>query len=478
MPTALLCVLLLVAGCVPATAQDKTARIEALIQQYHHLRLFNGSALVAERGKVIFKKGYGSANLEWNIPNTPATKFRLGSITKQFTAALVLQLTAEGKIRLDGKLRDYLPDYPEETGRRVTIRQLLQHTSGIPSYTGLPEFWERVREPFTPDALIGVFARMPLEFEPDSQFRYNNSGYFLLGAILEKVTGQTYEQLLEERIFGPLEMKSSGYDHSETVLANRAAGYDKTLDGYRNTAYISMTAPSAAGALYSTVEDLYRWDQALYTDRPLPPALREQMFTPGKSDYGYGVFIYREEAYEGGPKITAVGHGGGINGFSTIIQRLIEDRHLVVLLNNTGGAPLMDMSRGIRNILYGKDAPAPKKPLAEALYPVWKEKGLDGVIEQYRAWKDTKPADLNVQPRGLGGLSGHLASIKRYEDAIRLLTLILEEDPKAIWVHGALGDAYRDSGEREKAIRSYAKALEQQPGDRRIASELGKLARQ
>ena len=177
------------------TAQDKAAKIDEVMTAANKYRLFNGSVLVAENGKVIYKKGLGLAKMEWNIPNTPDTRFRLGSITKQFTAALILQLVEQGKVKLDGKVSDYLPAYRKDIGEKVTIHQLLNHTSGIPSYTSLPGFFNDVsRNPFTVDDFIKKYASNNLEFEPGSKFSYNNSGYFLLGAIIEKVTGQTYEQ--------------------------------------------------------------------------------------------------------------------------------------------------------------------------------------------------------------------------------------------------------------------------------------------
>jgi len=244
-------------------AQSKIDKIDKLIQAYHDLGQFSGTALVAEKGKVIYKKGFGMANIEWNIPNQPDTKFRLGSVTKQFTAMLILQLVAEGKIDLEGDLSDYLPYYRKDVGEKVTVHHLLTHTSGIPSYTGLPIFQNISRDPYGVDEFVQKYCSGDLEFEPGSKFAYNNSGYFLLGAIIENVTGETYEKMLQERIFKPLGMKNSGYDHHDTIIPNRATGYDRTFDGYANSPYLDMSLPYAAGSLYSTVEDLFIWDQAL-----------------------------------------------------------------------------------------------------------------------------------------------------------------------------------------------------------------------
>ena len=224
-------------------AQDKTNEIDKLMQTYYDYGRFNGTVLVAENGKVIFKKGYGLANMEWNIPNKSDTKFRLASITKQFTSMLIMQLVEEGKIKIDSKITDYLPEYRKDTGDKVTIHHLLTHTSGIPSYTNRPGWQEMTQKRHSVDEMVQEGCSDNLEFEPGTKFSYNNSGYFLLGAIIEKVTNKPYETVLEEKIFEPVGMKNSGYDHFETIIENRAAGYQKNSDGYIHTPYLDMSNP-------------------------------------------------------------------------------------------------------------------------------------------------------------------------------------------------------------------------------------------
>ncbi|HXM34028.1 MAG TPA: serine hydrolase domain-containing protein, partial [Pyrinomonadaceae bacterium] len=346
--------LIVIASQVSAFAQDKARKIDELVTLYHNYGQFNGAALVAENGKVIYKKGVGLANMEWNTPNEPDTKFRLGSITKQFTATLILQLVEEGKIKLDGKVSDYLPDYRQDTGAKITIHHLLSHTSGVPNYTAAPGFFENVsRNPFKVDDFIKKYASGDLEFEPGAKFNYSNSGYFLLGAIIEKVTGKPYEQVLKEKITEPLGMKNTGYDHYGTVLNKRAAGYIKTPGGYQNAPYLDMTIPYAAGSLYSTVEDLYLWDQALYGDKVISAASKELMFKPNLENYGYGFAIKKTTLGPSKIVVPVIEHNGGINGFNTTIVRLVGDKRLVVLLDNTSQGSYLDgMALAITNILY------------------------------------------------------------------------------------------------------------------------------
>jgi CubicO group peptidase (beta-lactamase class C family) len=347
--------LLLTWGAPAAQVQGKAEAIDEVLTLLSNGGLFNGSVLVSENGRVIFKKGYGLADFEWDIPNTPDTKFRLGSITKQFTATLVMQLVEEGKLSVDATLSSLLPYYRKDTGERVTVHHLLRHTSGIPSYTGLPNFRSEIsRDPYDVQEFVEKFCSGDLEFDPGTEWAYDNSGYFLLGAILEEVTGQPYDELLRERIFDPLEMDDSGYDWSRPILPKRARGYQRARDGIRNADYLDMSLPYAAGSLYSTVEDLFLWDQALYGEAVLSAGAKQQMFSPGLEDYGYGWRIRRQPIGPDNAERLTISHGGGINGFNTVIMRVPQDRHLVVLLNNTGGTTLGSMVNGILGILYGR----------------------------------------------------------------------------------------------------------------------------
>ena len=434
-----------------ALAADEAARVDAYIARYHQLGLFNGSALVADHATPILKKGYGLANMEWNIPNAADTKFRLGSITKQFTAALVLQMVEQGKMDLNAPISRYLPNYPAATGDRVIMHQLLNHTSGIPGYTELPQFGAIMREPRKPEEFLSFFSGLELLFEPGTKFSYNNSGFFLLGAILEKLTGQTYEQLLRERIFDPAGMKDSGYDSTHPLIAKRAAGYDATLDGYRNTTYIDMTQPYSAGSLYSTAEDLFLWDQALYGDKILKPASKQKMFTPGLSEYGYGVNIRRST-------VTTIEHGGGINGFNTIISRDLEPRRLVVLLNNTGGAPLEPMTVGIKAILDGRQPAMPKTPASPVLYKTWQTSGIQAATDQARAMQSGAEYDAGAQQ--LSRLASHLLANGKTDDALAVAHLAETAAPKSAGVQTLLGQIHAKAGRRIEAVSAYSRALE------------------
>lgn len=450
-------------------AQTHEQQIDKLMSLYHEYGQFNGSVLVSEGGQVIYKNGFGYANMEWNIPNTPDTKFRIASITKQFTATAVLQLVEQGKIKLDNTLSDYLPYYRKDTGQKVTIHQLLNHTSGIPNYTSLPGFWDTMLHNYYPvDTLIVKFCSEDLEFEPGTDYRYNNSAYVILGAIIEHVSEQTYEEYLQEHIFEPAGMKNSGYDHHETILAKRASGYDKTLSGFINTDFIDMSGPHAAGALYSTVEDLYKWDRALKESRLLPSELKMQMFTPGLSDYGYGWGIYNVPVNADGDSVTATAHSGGINAFNTRIFRIPEDDHLIVLLANTPGVQLQNIVDKMVRILYDQPYEPPKREAAEELGRIVVEEGLDPALERYEELRNNLPDDYSMTESSINTLGYRLLRNGKIKEAIAFFKRNVEAYPGSANVYDSLAEAYMLAGDKENAITFYEKTLKMLDEDTNI----------
>jgi len=464
--------------------QDKAAQIDELMKLYQKHEGFNGTVLVAEGGKVIFKNAYGLANVEWNIPHKPDTKFRLGSITKQFTSMLIMQLLNEGKIALEGKLSKYLPYYRKDTGEKVTVHHLLTHSSGIPSYTSRPDFFQDIsRDPYGVEEFVKKYCSDDLEFEPGKKFAYNNSGYFILGAIIEEVTGKTYEDALKERIFNPLGMKDTGYDHHDTIMPHRATGYNLTLDGYENAPYLDMSLPYAAGSLYSTVEDLYLWDRALYTEKLLPNKLKEIMFQPHIKAFGghyaFGWSINEKKETESEEKKLHISHGGGINGFNTLIDRQVTDQHLVVLLNSAPGASLGSISEGIFNIIYGKPPKEPVESIASVLYQTIKKQDVKAAIAQYQDLKEKHPKKYNFQPMELIKLGNHLLNkTKDVDGAIEILKLNAEVNPKFAYTYVSLADAYLKQDKKNLAIKNYAKALELNPDNTMILDMLNKAAKE
>jgi CubicO group peptidase (beta-lactamase class C family) len=337
-------------------------RMEQIIQSYVGNHAFMGSVLVARDGKTLLDKGYGFANLEWQVPNTPTTRFRIGSITKQFTAASILLLEERGKLKIEDPVKKYMADAPAAWDK-VTIFHLLTHTSGIPSFTSFPDYPKRQLETMTPQQLVDWFRDKPLEFEPGTKWNYSNSGYVLLGYLIEKISGQSYADFVQQNIFTPLGMKDSGYDSSSAIIEHRASGYSPGKNGPENAGYVNMTIPLSAGGLYSTTEDLLRWEQGLFGGKLLSPASLAKMTTPFKADYAFGLGV----STQNGHKIIA--HNGGIEGFNTDLAYYPDDKLVVVVLGNLNGGAPDQIASALGKVALGEKILLPSERKEIALSP-------------------------------------------------------------------------------------------------------------
>lgn len=322
------------------------------------------AVLVAKDGQVIYRKAFGMADLELNVPMKPEMVFRIGSITKQFTAIAILQLMEQGKLSLQDEITKYIPDYPMQ-GHSITIEHLLTHTSGIKSYTNVPEFRKMMRTDMTPEEMVEKIKPLPMEFAPGTKWNYNNSGYFLLGYIIEKVSGKKYAEYLQDNIFIPVGMTSTLYGDDTRIVMNRASGYQPGENGVVNADYLSMTLPYAAGSIMSTVDDLYKWNRALLDFKLVKKETLEKAWTGYKladgkdTRYGYGWFM---SEIHGSPTIE---HGGGINGYLTSsIYLPQEDVFVALFSNNNGKAPEFSALR-LAALAIGKPVPATEITLSE-----------------------------------------------------------------------------------------------------------------
>ncbi len=312
------------------------------------------SIAIVKAGRPLLIKGYGFADLENDVPATPETVYRIGSVTKQFTAAAILRLAEQGKLALDDTLQKFLPNFPAQ-GNRVTIRHLLNHTSGIRSYTSLGAKWQRViRNDLAPDSMIALFANEPFDFKPGAQWRYNNSGYFLLGAIIEKLSGKSYGQYVQDEFFTPLGLTSTIYCDQAPIIKRRAQGYTPTPNGgFVNAEPLSMTQPYAAGSLCSTVGDLVKWNIALSSGKVVSPASYTLMTTPDTLNdgkplvYGFGLGT----GTLGGHR--QVSHNGGINGFVSELHHYPDDSVITVVLTNVGGMVAPQLERVVARRALG-----------------------------------------------------------------------------------------------------------------------------
>lgn len=333
------------------TVQQLAARVDEYMNAAVKADGFTGSVLVARDGSPVISKGYGMANIELNVPNTPQTVFRLASLTKQFTALSIMMLQERGKLNTGDSICKYLADCPA-AWQPITIRHLLTHTSGIANYTSFPDFAKASMPPAAHESFIGRFRDKPLEFVPGEKFNYSNSGYYLLGVIIERAASKSYEDFLQEQIFTPLGMKNTGYDSPSRIIKNRAAGYEGKGERIHNANYIDMSHGFAAGAIVSTTEDLLLWDKALYTEKLVSRKSLDEMFTPFKDlapgkNYAYAWWLEKQSDRQ------AISHSGHINGFSTYIMRYPSERVTVIVLSNNRGVPSERISKDLSSVVFG-----------------------------------------------------------------------------------------------------------------------------
>lgn len=454
------------------TNQHLTNQIDELVQTYADYGEFNGSILVANEGKVVYKKGLGLANMELDVANKTDTKFRIASVTKQFTAMLIVQLVAEYKLDLHTPISTYLPDYPKANGDRITIHHLLTHSSGTPNSYESPK--PKVDKPdmIIPDNyksvdLVNEFSSLKLEFTPGEKFDYSNSGYTLLGYIIETITGKKYHEVLQEKILAPLGMKNTGVDQHRKIIKNRAKGYFKSWGEYYNANYTDMSSVSSAGSIYSTVEDMFIWDRALYTDKLLNKKYRDSIFIKYIEDpsyggyYGYGWTIINMQKGNSDNYVQTLMHDGVIDGFCAMFIRIPESQNSIILLSNIRRAPLTKMAKGILGILYNEPYSYPDQSLAYSTFAIINEMGIEEGVKHFELFKENDSFYISEQEINI--VSYKLLQSNRANVARTILELGIEEFPTAFNLYDSLGEVLMNLGDNKAAIKNYKKSIELNP---------------
>ena len=335
--------------------QSVPDKLQAYFTAAEKAGIFSGSVLVIDKGNVMLNNGYGYKNVEMNMKNDANSIFQIGSVTKQFTAAIILKLAEQGKLKLDNKLSQYFPEFPN--AGKITIENLLSHTSGLYNYTNNEEFMQKeVEKSLAREQLFAMVNNKPLDFNPGEKYSYSNTGYMMLGYIIEKVTGKKYEHVVRENIFIPLQMSNTGFDFTHLDNTNKAVGYNLISGGKGMKAMIvDSTVSFAAGAIYSTVSDLDKWNKSLKTEKIIRKQSLQNAFTPRLSKYGLGWIIDSIE----GKKI--INHNGGIHGFISYNTIFPEENSSITILSNVASANLQNISKAVIAILNDKAYELPKE---------------------------------------------------------------------------------------------------------------------
>jgi len=444
--------------------------IDNFLLQCYKNKQFNGNVLVAQKGEIIYHKSYGVSNINPVDSLSLNSQFRLASVSKQFTAMGIMILEEQGKLNYDDKMVKYLPELPY---RDITIRHLLNHTSGIPKYEKLcADHWDlehefKDKKYVTNDDVISML----VEHHPEPMFKildrysYSNTGYVLLASIVAKVSKMPFERFMKENIFDPLEMNSTLVYSAvrDDEMKNRVYGFRFALNGtdYTSNDFHFMSGLAGDGAMYSTTEDLLKWDRALYTEKLVSKATLEQAFSAitlnnGKiSEYGFGWGIKKTP---NGKK--AVSHGGGWIAARTWIYREIEDDNTIIILTNHTSNHIRDIQYYLTQILHEKPYENLKVNISQVVGKILATKDIKTAIDEYKNLKSSKPDEYKIDKWELNTLGYELMNLKMYDDAIAIFNLNLEEYPDFFRGYNSLGELYTQKGDRAMAIKSYEKTLE------------------
>ena len=466
-------------------AQSKPARIDSFMTRAASYRQFNGAILVVDRGRAVYQRAFGEASMEWRVPNTVDTRFEIASMTKPMTAIMILQLVQEGRVRLEGKVSEYLPFYPVETGARITVDQLLNHTSGIQqdiAFSNDPNTVPPIiaainADLLSNDSLVKLIAARPLRFEPGTSYGYSSDAYAVLGAIIERVTGQSYWQALRERVLDRAGMSETGVSLLRPLVQKRAAGYAQTFGGYENAPHIGVTP---AGGLYSTLRDLHRFDQALYGESLVTERSKELLFAlrPVITAYGWKT---SEDTLPDGTRRRVLRTTGGLPGFAALMVRVPSARRTIIMLTNTRDMAwrLDDFAVAIGRILDGLPYTRPKRSAAEAIAADARSgKSAAELGRRFDAIR-ADSASFAVSEVELNRLGYYFLNARRAPArAIEIFQLNVRAFPRSANVYDSLGEAYLAHADTALAVINYRRSLELDPNSGTAADILKRLAPQ
>ena len=444
-------------------SQDKKTKLSEMMKTYHNYNMFDGAVLVAENGEIVYKGAFGLANREWNIPNQTNTKFMIGSVSKPITSTLMLIQVQKGLIHLDSTIEAYLPEFKNKPAAKVTIKQLLNHTSGIPNYDIIKDFFPRIsRQNFSREDYVKVFIDAPLAFAPGTHYAYSSWGYFTLGYIMERVTKKSYAELMSDDIFKKLKMNDSGSYYHTQIVPKRATGYDYSFGGYTSSDFRDQSNTMGTGDLYSTVEDLFKFHMALANNTLLNKELTTEMFTPGieLARYGYGWFN-QQFKYTKTDSVNSNFHLGMTDGFISFIRRVPSTKSVVVVLCNSSPTDFFGITNNLYKVLYNQPVVL-KQPVHKKMEDYINQIGAEKAVAEYKKMK-ADAEHYYIDWISMNFIAEQLLTLKRYEDAKVISENNVKEFPDKDLVLVNMGNIYLALNQKEAAIQVYKKALQINP---------------
>lgn len=452
-----------------AAAADSTA-IARLAAEYAAEQRFSGSLLVAHEDEVIFEGGFGEADRAWHVPNRPDTLFLVGSVSKQFTSMLVLQLVAEGEMALDDPLSKYLPEYPEDKAG-LTIHQLLCHSSGLPHYGGIARSgvdlgdYLRLERPVS--EYVELIGGLELEFEPGTEYSYSSMGYIVLAHVAELVTGKSYGRLIEERIARPLGITDLGFAYNDELVERLAHGYVYEIErrddgglelGYVPEPYRDQSNKYSTGGVHASVRALFRWARAVVSDELLAPEYRERMLTPQIENYGYGWRIDPGSGIGLPDEVEVISHGGSLSGYRASIRILDRGRYTLIALGNSSTSLSASLTEGVARLLWGEE-PGPANILGTAVAWRMVRDGEEVAESFFRRQKEAGYPGYFNNDFAFYAYTETFAELGRPDYGSKLAALGLEAHPDSPMLHLGAALTHRAAGEPAAASAAAEEAL-------------------
>jgi CubicO group peptidase (beta-lactamase class C family) len=456
-------------------AQSKKSNIEKIMQTYHNYNMFDGAVLVAENGKVVYKGAFGKANREWNIDNTIDTKFMIGSISKSITCYLTLIQAQKGSIDINKTIEDYLPEFKNKPAAKITIKQVMSNTSGMPNYDIIKDFFPKYsRLDFKREDYLKIYIDSPLLFTPGSKYFYSSWGFFTLGHILERVSGKSFAQLLKDDIFSKLGMNNTASYHHTQIVPKRAQGYDYAFGGFTSGDFRDQSNTMGAGDLYSTVEDIFKFHLSLQNNTLLNADLTKEMLTPGIAPAKYGCGLYNQNfKYTDNDSVAANFHLGMMEGFISFFLRIPETNSCVIILCNSKPTDFFGITKNLVKALYNKPVQL-KQPIQKKMEKLIAEQGAVKAVEAYQKLKlDT--TNYYVDWISMNFIAEQLYDLKRYDEAKIIADNNVKEFAERDFVHYVTGNIYLALGKKEEAIKFYQKTLQLNPSYMEAKNKLKKL---
>jgi CubicO group peptidase (beta-lactamase class C family) len=430
---------------------------------------FTGAVLVVRDGKPLIDTAYGMASYELGVPNTPRTVFHIASMTKQFTAMAIMQLRDRGKLKVDDPICTYLDNCPP-AWKLITIRHLLTHTSGIRNVSSLPDWDDDLSlKHYSRGGFVDLFRTLPLRFVPGEKYEYSNSGYFLLGLIVERLSGSAFGDYLKANIFTPLGMSHSSYDDNRAVVPGAASGYYSRGSAFITATYVDPSTRLGDTGIVSTTGDLLRWDQALYTERLVSRRTLDEIFTPYRNGYGYG--------WEIGARFgrKAVAHSGGDGGFSSYILRFPDDRVTVVILGNGDRMSAARAAIDLSAIVFGAPYKMPVRQLRDELWDALARGGVAGATGMFDAVRKAMPPRADATGDTLLELGYDLIDVRKLTEADAIFRFALQQFPGLTYAWDGLADSAAARDDRSAAIDYFEQSLKLDPSNDYAVRGLAKL---